>query len=291
MRLRPFQLHRPATIDEALELKRSLGDAATLYAGGTELLLVMKLGLTRYDHLIDMKTVEGVSDVTADAGVVEIGAAVTHGRLEQSPVIRAHLPHYARMTHQVANVRIRNAGTLGGNLCFGDPHSDPATYLCALDATAVCVSHAGRRVVPVGSFLQGPYVTALRADELLATVRVPTPTPGTTVSHQKIAFHERPAVTVTCALTTALQHVTKARIAVGSVGGVPTRVHAAEDALVGIETEGAKADLSGVADLAAAGCDPTNDANGSIEYKRQLVRVLVARGLRAALAEASPEPS
>jgi aerobic carbon-monoxide dehydrogenase medium subunit len=283
MRLRPFQLHRPATVAEALDLKLSLGEAAALYAGGTELLLVMKLGLTRYDHLIDMKTVAGVSEVTAADGVVEIGAAMTHTRLEHSPVIREHLPHYASMTHQVANIRIRNAGTLGGNLCFGDPHSDPATYLCALDATAVCASRDGRRVVPIGEFMRGPYTTALREDELLASVRVPAPAPGTTVSHQKIAFHERPAVTVTCALTTTGEHVTQARIAVGSVGGVPARVQAAEDALVGIETDPV-ADLGGVADLAAAGCDPAQDANGSIEYKRQLVRVLVGRGLRAALA-------
>ncbi len=181
------------------------------------------------------------------------------------------------MERGVANIRVRNVGTLGGNLCFSDPHSDPATFLLALDAE---VDVDGGRL-PLSEFLVGPYETALRHGQLLRSVRIPVPAPGTGVAHRKLSFHERPAATVACAVRVEGGAVAEARIAVGSVGARPVRVDAAAQSLVGKSVEDAGA-LAEAAALAADAAEAVEDANGSAEYKQQLVRVLVERCFRAA---------
>src|SRR5438552_3045026 len=158
-----------------------------------------------------------------------VGSTVTHREIERAPLVLERLPALAAMERRVANIRVRNVGTLGGNLCFSDPHSDPATFLLALDAE---VAYADRRV-PLAEFLVGPYQTALRHGELLASVRVPVPAPSTGVAHRKLAFHERPAATVACLVRTEQGGVAEARIAVGSVGARPVRALEAERALTG----------------------------------------------------------
>jgi aerobic carbon-monoxide dehydrogenase medium subunit len=184
------------------------------------------------------------------------------------------LPSLAAMERRVANIRVRNVGTLGGNLCFSDPHSDPATFLLALDAEA---EYDGRRV-PLSEFLVGPYETALRPGQLLAAVRIPVPAPGTAIAHRKLAFHERPAATVACAVRVDDGVVAEARIAVGSVGARAVRATAAERALTGSALDDAVA-VADAAALAAEASEAVDDANGSAAYKEQLVRVLVARCL------------
>jgi carbon-monoxide dehydrogenase medium subunit len=185
------------------------------------------------------------------------------------------------MERDVANIRVRNVGTLGGNLCFSDPHSDPATFLLTLDAE---VEHDGGRM-PLSEFLVGPYETVLRPGRLLRAVRIPMPAPGTGVAHRKLSFHERPAATVAAAVQVESGTITGARITVGSVGARPVRAAAAADALVGRPTTDTPA-LAEAAALAAEVSDAVEDANGSVEYKQQLVRVLVERCVKAAVGEA-----
>jgi carbon-monoxide dehydrogenase medium subunit len=176
------------------------------------------------------------------------------------------------MERGVANIRVRNVGTLGGNLCFSDPHSDPATFLLALDAE---VEHdAGR--LPLSEFLVGPYETALQHEQILRSVRIPIPAAGTGIAHRKLSFHERPAATVSCAVRVAEGTVVQARIAVGSVGARPVRAGAAEARLAGTAIGDTDA-LVEAAALAAAASEAVEDANGSAEYKTELVRVLVER--------------
>src|SRR5205807_9843814 len=111
--------------------------------GGTELLLLMKLGFSSYGHLVDIKGIEELGGIRAENGVLVIGSTVTHREIERSPLVLERLPALAAMERGVANLRVPNGGTLGGNLCFSDPHPDPATFLLALDAA---VEHdAGRR--------------------------------------------------------------------------------------------------------------------------------------------------
>jgi aerobic carbon-monoxide dehydrogenase medium subunit len=277
MTLPPFELHRPESEEEARELLLRHGDDAAVICGGTELLLLLKLGYAAYGHLVSISRVSELRGISVENGSLAIGAATTHREIESSSLALEHLPALAAMERQVANIRVRNVGTLGGNLCFSDPHSDPATFLLALDAEA---EWADRRA-PLREFLIGPYQTALVPGELLRAVRIPLPAPGTRIVHRKLAFHERPAATVTAAVRVQQQTITDARIAVGSVGPQAVRADAAEARLGGVATGDTEA-IADAAEKAAEASQAAEDANGSADYKRELVRVLVARCLREA---------
>lgn len=277
MTLPPFDLHRAESVDEATELLARYGEDAAVICGGTELLLLLKLRFAAYGHLVDIRGINALGGIRAEDGAIVIGSTVTHREIERSPVVLEQLPALAEMERRIANIRVRNVGTLGGNLCFADPHSDPATFLLALDAEA---EHDGRRI-PLSEFIVGPYQTALRHGELLGAVRIPVPAPGTVVVHHKFAFHERPAATVTCAVRLDDGAVAEARIAVGAVGVRAVGASAAERAIAGKPTADAAA-LAEAAALAAEAAGAVDDANGSAEYKEQLVRVLVERCFREA---------
>jgi carbon-monoxide dehydrogenase medium subunit len=276
-----FDLHRASSVEEATDLLGRYGDDALPIAGGTELLLLLKLGFGAYGHLVDVRAIPELTGIRLENGFVELGAAATHREIERSAVVRERIPALAEMERSVANIRVRTAGTLGGNLCFSDPHSDPATFLLAAGAQVVVRRGGGpARVLPLAEFLRGPYETALAEGDLLVSVRVPPTSAGTGIAHHKLAFRERPAATVAVWVRTVDGGVEEARIAVGSVGPVAVRASAAESLL----TAGASPE-----DVAAAAADASGaveDADGSEEYKRQLVRVLVGRALADAVRRA-----
>lgn len=279
MTLPPFDLHRARSTAEARELLIRYGEDAAVICGGTELLLLLKLGFSSYGHLVDIKGIEELGGILAEDGMLVIGSTATHREIERSPLVLERLPALAAMERGVANIRVRNVGTLGGNLCFSDPHSDPATFLLALDAEVEY--DAGR--MPLADFLIGPYETGLEHGQLLRSIRIPTPPAGTGIAHRKLSFHERPAATVACAVHAAEGTVVEARISVGSVGARPVRASAAEAALAGKST-GDRIAVAEAAVLAAAASEAVEDANGSAEYKTELVRVLVERCFRDATA-------
>jgi aerobic carbon-monoxide dehydrogenase medium subunit len=285
--LPPFELHRPSSVEEASGLLAELGDEAVVYSGGTELLLVMKLGFADYPHLVDVKRIAELRRLEAADGVLEVGAAVTHREIERSPLVRERWPALASMERRVGNIRVRSMGTIGGNLCFADPHSDPATFLLACGGSLVCRGGDSRaRELPVEEFVEGAYQTALQPGELLTAVRIPDPGADAVVAHEKISLHERPAATVTCVTRLEDGHVSSARVAVGSVGNRPHRSPDAEAALVGTPAGALEGPVTAAAEAAAENAEPVEDANGSVEYKRQLVRVLVQRCARAAVERA-----
>lgn len=279
MTLPPFEIHPARSVEEATALLERYGEDAILYCGGTELLLLMKLGFAHYRHLVDIKGIEELRGLAVEDGVLSIGAATTHREVERSETVRGGWPALAQMAREVANVRVRSAGTLGGNLCFSDPHSDPATFLLAAEAEVVC-RRGGRaaRTLPIGEFLVGAFETSLEPGELLVSVRVPSLPPRSAMSHQKLAFHERPAATVSCLARVEDGHIAQAHVAVGSVGLVPVRAREAERLLSGLDVSRMDNETFQAAALAAAeDARPVEDANGSVEYKRNLVRVLVGR--------------
>lgn len=277
MTLPAFEIHSPVTVEEATDLLERHGEDAILYSGGTELLLLMKLGFAEYGHLVDVKGIQELRRLEVSDGALSIGAAVTHRELEVSPLVRDDWPALAEMERDVANIRVRTSGTLGGNLCFSDPHSDPSTFLLAADAEVVCRRGGGApRILPLRDFVRGPFETMLEPGELLVSVLVPRTPPGGAMAHRKLAFHERPAATVSCLACLEGRRVAEARVAVGSVGVVPVRAGEAERLLEGMEVDDVDA-LDGAGQAAAAEAAAVEDANGSIEYKRNLVCVLVKR--------------
>lgn len=285
MTLPPFEVHRPGSVAEAAGLLRGLGDDAVVYCGGTELLLLYKLGLAHFGHLVDVKRISGLSGIRREDDWLVIGAATTHRTIERSALAREHCPGLVAMERRVANVRVRNVGTLGGNLCFADPHSDPATFLLALDATVACArDDAAVRSVSLDSFVQGAYETDLAPDELLTEVRVPPLPRGAAISHQRFAVHERPSATATALVRWQAGRLDDVRIAIGSVGVRPLRAAAAEQHLLNASREDLEDRLDRAAEAAADVSEPVSDDNGSADYKHHLVQVLVRRAVREAAA-------
>jgi carbon-monoxide dehydrogenase medium subunit len=285
--LRPFALHRPGTAEEACALLADLGEAAAPYAGGTELLLLMKLGVLRPGHLVDVKRLPGFDAITAGARLT-LGAAVTHRVVERSAVVREHCPLVSAVARHVANVRVRNVGTVGGNLAFADPHSDLATLFLTLDATVELVSPRGRRELALSDFMRGAWDTARASDELLTAVRlVPWPA-GSAAVYLKFGIHERPTLGVALALVVdgAGSRVTGARLAVGCVDPRPRRVPAAEARLRGAALAELEDAAGAAGELAAAAVEPDDDLHGSADYKREMVAVFVRRALRIAVQRA-----
>ncbi len=286
MKLPPFAIHRPASLADASRLLVDLGDDAVAMNGGTELLLTMKLGLALYDHLVDLKRVTELRGITSDAGVLRIGAGMTHREVENSPVVAERFPALSSMLAHVANIRVRSVGTLGGNLCFADPHSDPATFFAAAGATVLIGDATSTRRVPIEAFVLGPYETVLASGELLVAVEVPLPGEGTGVSHVRMKTHERPTVTVASSVQLAGGSIVAARLAVGSICSVPV-VPDTAGTLLGAAREDWQARVASCAAATASAVEPLADADGSVDYKRALVEVYVRRGLHQALAFAS----
>ncbi|MBS1679140.1 MAG: xanthine dehydrogenase family protein subunit M [Actinobacteria bacterium] len=281
-----FDRHRPASLAGATELLETYGEDAVVYAGGTELFLLFKLGFAEYPHLIDLKGIGDLFGIERRDGELRIGAAETHRSIERHPLVREQWGSLATMERGVGNLRVRTMGSIGGNLCFGDPHSDPATYLLAAGARLEARRGADeRREIPLASFTTGPFENALVDGELLAGVLVPAPAPGAAIVHRKFVLTERPAITVAAHLRRDGSRLADVRLAVGSAGNRPSRVERAEVLLNGREADDLEGALAEVADLAADAADPVEDANGSVDYKRHLVGVIAGRTLREALAE------
>lgn len=281
-RLPRFDLHAPETVEEATGLLDYYRGNAALYAGGTELLLLMKLGFASFSHLVDVKGLSELGGIALAGEALRIGATVTHRELERSSLIHERWPALVELERSVANLRVREAGTLGGNICFSDPHSDPATFLLTAEAELeVRHGKVDVRRIAADEFFLGPYRTALLPGELLAAVYLPDAPPGSVTVHRKLSFRERPAATVTCLVRVENGRLVEARVAVGSVGPIPVRATEAENLLSGAQPE--KNALEAAALAAATACAAVDDANGSAEYKRQLVRVLVTRTLTEAV--------
>lgn len=283
--LGPLTIHQPRTAEEAAALRARLGEDAVLYAGGSELLLVMKEGLGGWRHLIDVKSIPALRELRDAGDRLLVGAAVTHRELERSPLLRGGFAMLREMEAQVANVRVRNVGTLGGNLCFAEPHSDPAAALLVYDTVAVVAGPAGARTLPLAAFITGSYETALGPDEVLVRLEVGAPPAGALGAYLKFGFHERPTVGVAALLVPAGGAVAEARIAVGCIGPTPVRLPELEARLAGAAlaslATGVDARDGGIAAL-----DVVSDLHGSADYKREVAAVLVSRAVAAAAARA-----
>jgi carbon-monoxide dehydrogenase medium subunit len=285
--LRPFRLEEPQSIKEVSELLGRFGESAKVYAGGTELLLAMKEGLVHYERLINVKNVKGLNEVTSDNGSFRIGALCTHHQLETSPLLQQKLPALVRLEQNVANVRVRQVGTLGGNLCFAEPHADPGILLLALGATLVAEKSSSRREIPAAEFFVDAYETALEADEVLTEVRVPVPGAKSGVSYLKFGYLERPSVGVAVALTvnesgTAVRDI---KIAVGCAGPAPKRVPEAEEQIKGTTVDEATGNLLKAGEIAGRAAQAISDLHGSQEYKEHIVGVLLKRAFQNALTQ------
>jgi aerobic carbon-monoxide dehydrogenase medium subunit len=283
--LSQFEIHQPTSVAEASQMLVHYGDEAAIYAGGTELLLAMRHRALTYSHLIDLKVIPGLNAIEARDGVIEIGAGCTHRAIERSALVREKQPVFAELESQVANIRVRATGTLGGNLCFAEPHSDPATMLLVLGATVRIESAAGAREIPIEKLIAGAYANHLAPGEILTRIAVPAAKPSHRAAYMKFQIHERPTLGLGLWLETpdAGRTFAAARVAVGCVCPFPSRVPAAEALLTGLRVEVEKR-LPEAAALIADNADLVDDHEGSAEYKRHLIGVFLRRSFHKAIA-------
>lgn len=281
-----FEIHQPASVTDASQMLAHYGEDAAIYAGGTELLLAMKHSALNYRHLIDLKVVPGLNSIEQRDGALQIGATSTHRSIERSATVQQNQPALAEMESQVANVRVRGTGTLGGNLCFAEPHSDPATLLLVLGARVTVEGASGVREIPVGQLIAGAYAANLQPGEILTSVAVPCAAAEHRAAYMKFQVHERPTLGLGLWLETPDVGCTftAARVAIGCVCPFPIRAADAEQMLTGSREQVEKR-IPEAADAIADSADLADDHEGSAEYKRHLIHVFLGRVFRKALAE------
>jgi carbon-monoxide dehydrogenase medium subunit len=287
--LQPFRLDEPTTVSDASALLARYGESARLYAGGTELLLAMKEGLLHYERLINIKLIPELTGHSFTNGTLRIGAATTHRALERSSLLRLHFPALAHMEGHVANVRVREVGTLGGNLCFAEPHADPGTLLQVYDASVELARQEGTRTLSVEAFFVGPFAVALAEDEVLTAIHVQPLPAQTAAAYMKFGHLERPSVGVAVAVTAVPEQVQEVRIAVGCVGPTPRRMREAEALLSGKDVTAARLALETAGSLAGRAAEAVTDLHGAAEYKAHMVGVLLRRAFEQAYQQAVGE--
>ena len=285
--LRPFRLEEPESVADVSDLLSRFGDSAKVYAGGTELLLAMKEGLVHYERLINVKNVKGLSEVASDNGIIRIGALCTHHQLETSPLLQQKLAALVQLEQNVANVRVRQVGTLGGNLCFAEPHADPGILLVAVEATMVAEKSSSKREIPAEQFFVDAYETGLEADEVLTEIRVPAPAANSGVAYLKFGYLERPSVGVAVVLhvNEGGKSVHDVKVAVGCAGPAPRRVPEAEEQIKGRSVDEAKVNILKAGEIAGRAAEAISDLHGSQEYKEHIVGVLLKRAFQNALTQ------
>ncbi|MBN1177960.1 MAG: FAD binding domain-containing protein [Anaerolineae bacterium] len=277
-----FAYAEPASLEEAVTLLQAYGSAARLIAGGTSLLVEMKQERRRFDCLIDVHRLPELAGVAAGADALYAGALTPIRALLEAPVVQARYAALADACAAFGSTQIQMMGTLGGNVCNGSPASDTVPALLALDAELVLVGPGGQRTLPLSDFLLGPGKTALADGEVLTTVRLPTPQPGTGSAFIKISRVRADLAKASAAavLVREGERVVGCRIALGSVAPTVVRAPAAEAALVG-QTFSAELALE-AGNLAAQAVSPIDDVRSTAWYRREVIKALVHDALLAA---------
>ncbi len=282
-----LELLQPTTLDEAVSLLAQHGDEARIVAGGTAVVLMLKNRLIAPAALLSLGRLPGLRYIRHEPGVgLRIGALTTIREAERSPLIRERNPTLADTFAAVANVRVRNAATIGGNLSEADYASDPPCVLVAMRARARAVGPRGEREIPLTEFFTGFYENALAPDEVLTELIVPDPSPTTRsayIKHVTRSSEDRPCVGMAAVVELHPDGTCRdLRVVAGAVAERPQEIESAEAMARGQTLTDEL--LAEIGQAYAAAIDPLADVRGSEWYRQQLIRVLVRRTVQKALA-------
>lgn len=288
--MKNFDYLEPRTVAEACALLKQLGGAAKAFAGGSHLTILMKQGLIEPRILVNIKKIVELKGIRYDSseGLV-IGALVTHRELETSALVREKLSVLCEAEREVANIRVRNMGTVGGNLASGEPLTDLSQIFIALDGKVKIAGPNGQRTIAVEELFVDFYTTSLAEDEILTHVVLPPLPPRSGIDYIRFTSSsvvDKPSVGVAVRLTLEDdgQTIQTARIVLGCVGATPVRACRAEALLLGKKLT---AELAQEAvNIASQECSPTSDLRGSDKYKRAVVKTLVKRAAGSAWEQA-----
>lgn len=272
-----FEYHEPQSLAEATSLLAAYAETARVLAGGTDLIVQMRKGLLRPQHLINIKTIPGLDQITLNEDTIEIGAAVTLNAAEK---FLAAYPEYdvlGQAIHSVASVQIRHRATLAGNICNASPAADTAPALVVLGADVKLHGTHGERLVPVEKFFAGPRKTVLLNGEVVSAIVLPKISP--TAKGVYLRKARRPSVDLATVNVAVFSDESGYRIALGAVAPTVLRVRAAEQLLQdGGLSPAAAATAAG---LCRQNAKPITDIRGSAAYRLELVEVLTQRALLA----------
>jgi carbon-monoxide dehydrogenase medium subunit len=276
---REVEYARPATVAEALRVLGE-GDDARALAGGQSLVNVMKLRVASPDVLVDLIDIEDLRAIGfGPDGTLQLGAMVTYDALARSSEVDVARPILAEVASQIADVQVRNRGTVGGNVCSNDPTNHLPPLLVALGATMTIAGADGERTVGVEDFFYGVYLTAVGIGELLVRVSVPGRAPGQGDGWASVTIGKEGTCIANAAATVASSdgRISSARVVAGCVSAVPERLGALEEGLAGIEPTEAAVRAAAVG--AAADLDPPDDVHATAEYRRHLTEVCAVRAV------------
>ena len=311
----PFDYHAPGSLDEALALLGRLDDAKVM-SGGQSLLPMLKLRLASPANIVDIGGIPGLDSIREEGGHLRIGALVTETALEENATVATRYPILLDTAKVIADPLVRNRATICGNVAHGDPANDHPATMIALRATMVATGPDGERAIDVDDFFHGLFMTALEPGEILTEIRIPSPGGGGSDGghsggaylklERKVGDYAVAGVAVQLALDED-GTVTRAGVGLTNLGMAPIRASAAEEVLTGarlVERGGLRGALGRVRDAitnapdadeviaaaaqaAADATDPVADRRGSVEYKRNMARVLTGRATAKALERAA----
>jgi carbon-monoxide dehydrogenase medium subunit len=285
---RAFDYHRARSLKEAAKMLSQLGEEAKLLAGGQSLIPLMKLRFANPKHLVDLNFIPKISYIKGDKNELRFGALTRHSDIETSAAA-AKIPIIHDCAAGIADVQIRNRGTIGGSLAEADPSGDWAVVLSTLDTSVRCIGPRGERTVALSDFISDAYTTSLAKDEVVTEVVVKNPGKGSGGAY--LAFKRAAPVypTASAAVQVVLEDgvCKEAAIALGCVGLTAIRPREAEAALTGKAID--QKTIDAAAEAARVAADPQPDRRGSAEYKRILVAALVKRAIAAAVGRARGE--
>jgi carbon-monoxide dehydrogenase medium subunit len=285
----PFSYHRAGSLLEASKLLEQLGEEARLIAGGQSLIPLMKMRMARPSALVDINFISGLSDIRSRDGQLRLGALARHADIEASEAASS-IPIVHDCAAGIADVQVRNQGTIGGSLAEADPSGDWGAILLTLDTSIRCSRPAGERTIALGDFFKDAYTTVLGQDELICEVIVKQPPKKSGGAF--LAFKRSAPVYATASAAVQLtledsDTCKDARIVLGCVGLTAIRAKEAEGALRGKKLSEKR--IENAAEAAREAAEPQSDMRGSAEYKRVLIAALVKRGIGIAVRRARGE--
>jgi carbon-monoxide dehydrogenase medium subunit len=276
--MRSFTILEPTSPEEVCSLLANYDNTA-VYAGGTELLFAMKQGLVHFERLIDLKGITnfGGVDIDVDQRTVRVGATVTHTRLARE--VRQALPLLSDIESKIGNIRVRNVGTIGGNLGFAEPASDVGVIGILLGGRVSLVRPGVRRIVDLANFFVDAYETILERDEIIEHIEVDIPSPSVGLGYERFKLKERPLVAAGVAMCIDGQRrvIESARVVVGAVSPIPRVLEVASGSLQGVPLIELPKAAEGLARLAAKEVNTIGDFEVTERFRRHITGVVVKR--------------
>ncbi len=290
MLLPEFDFHDPVTLEEGLILKNIYRENAKFLAGGTDILVHLKMKLAACNHLINLSKIKDLFQIKIENKSITIGACITMSKLSTTDTIKDKFPALKSGVDNLGNHLIRNRATIGGNVCNASPAGDTLPALMVYDAVVLLESLDKRREIPIAQFFTGPGKTKIQNNEIMTGLRLPIPAKHSGADYIQLGKRKSSEINIVNVASFVeydpkIKKIKNARITLGSVAATPIRSKKAE---ILLKNQIAKESLFSKAGETARreDCKPMDDFRGSAEYRRAMIGVLTKRTLCAAFEQA-----